>query len=83
MGYLKVYMCVCIYIYEKHNLIKDLNYIIIILFYINVGELVIKWCFKYTIISWLIWPYLRTLKKICTPAFYEIHVTCYIKFKLL
>ena len=25
----------------------------------------------------------KNIKKICMPVFYEIHVTCYVKFKLL
>ena len=39
--------------------------------------------FKYTIIGWLIWTYPSILKKKCTPQFHGIHVTCYLKFKLL
>ena len=38
--YIVIYIYIYIYIYEKRNLIKKLNYIIIILLYINGGDII-------------------------------------------
>ena len=78
-----MYVCQCVW---KTNLIKDLNYIIIILFYIN-GQDVVKGFSFLFFNEQKFHNQLTNLKisknvkiKRSTTLFHEAHITCYNNF---